>query len=202
MKNFLDDLDPQLMIRVHQVVPRSRANGPGARFVIWTQGCSLACPGCFNPNSHAASKSGTHVKVIDLVRRIVDVESLIEGITLSGGEPMEQPEAVAELLLAVRRSTDLGVVLFTGFTHAEIIGDPRRSRVLENVDAMVAGRYEASKRVAEGLRGSSNKRVVLLSNRYSALDIEETPTTEIILDEYGNATLTGISPVKPRGVFS
>ena len=40
---------------IHAIEPRSRANGPGVRFVVWLQGCTLGCPGCFNPSTHAAA---------------------------------------------------------------------------------------------------------------------------------------------------
>ena len=43
----------QVSAAIHAIEPRSRANGPGARFVVWLQGCTLGCPGCFNPATHA-----------------------------------------------------------------------------------------------------------------------------------------------------
>ena len=66
-------------LRLHAFLPRSRANGPGTRAVIWVQGCSLGCPGCFNPKTHAFS-GGEEVPVEELFQRIVELGPAIEGI--------------------------------------------------------------------------------------------------------------------------
>ncbi len=69
--------------RVHAVEPRSRANGPGERFVVWLQGCTLGCAGCFNPLTHDAA-GGSAIAIDELVARMAATRG-IEGLTLSGG---------------------------------------------------------------------------------------------------------------------
>ncbi|MBI4663161.1 MAG: radical SAM protein [Verrucomicrobia bacterium] len=109
-----------MKLRLHHFLPQSRANGPGVRAVLWVQGCSLGCPGCFNPETHPFNR-GQNVSVDDLFQRIADLTGTIEGVTLSGGEPLQQRVAVTELLRRVRIETSLSVILFTGFGWEEIL---------------------------------------------------------------------------------
>src|SRR5437868_145303 len=88
-------------LRLHEFLPESRANGPGVRAVVWVQGCSLGCPGCFNPETHPAS-GGRMASVDDLLREIAGLGDAIEGVTLSGGEPLQQRGAVVALLRRLR----------------------------------------------------------------------------------------------------
>src|SRR5438045_2768327 len=97
-------------LRLHQFLPASRANGPGRRAVLWFQGCSLNCPGCFNPQTHAFS-GGEGVTVEEMVARLVGLGDSIEGVTLSGGEPFQHRLAVLSLLSQLRAETKLGVLV-------------------------------------------------------------------------------------------
>src|SRR5689334_21185334 len=106
-----------LLARVHAVEPRSRANGPGARFVVWLQGCTLGCPGCFNPATHEPG-GGREVSVAELAAQLAATPG-IEGLSLSGGEPMQQPAAAAALLDAAR-ALGLSTLAFSGYTEDEI----------------------------------------------------------------------------------
>ena len=74
-------------LRLHGFEPCSAANGPGRRAVLWVQGCTLACPGCFNPRTH--DRSGDQVGVDELFSRIDQLGDRIEGVTVSGGEPLQ-----------------------------------------------------------------------------------------------------------------
>lgn len=78
-------------LKVHSLLESSVANGPGQRAVIWVQGCTLGCPGCWNPLSHRRS-TGTEWGIEELAGWLKSVRSRIEisGVTISGGEPLEQ----------------------------------------------------------------------------------------------------------------
>jgi anaerobic ribonucleoside-triphosphate reductase activating protein len=178
------------VIRVHAVELRSRANGPGARFVVWFQGCTLGCAGCFNPATHAATGKG--IAVADLVAQI---PADVEGISLSGGEPLQQPEAAAELLAAAR-ARGLSTLAFSGYTLEEIRALPHGPSVLAHLDVLVDGRYVAAKRLASGLRGSANQQIHLLTERYRRSDVEATPVAEIRIGPTGEVVLTGVDPLK------
>ncbi|HWN69790.1 MAG TPA: 4Fe-4S single cluster domain-containing protein [Haliangium sp.] len=187
-----------LPIDVHAMEPRSRANGPGTRFVIWFQGCSLGCPGCFNPGTHAPGARSLHTPdtVDAVVAQILAQGDAIEGITLSGGEPFEQPDAALALVSAVRARTALSILIFSGYTIEEIRDRPQGPAILAQIDVLVDGRYEARQRLGRGLRGSANQRIHLLGDRYRAGDVEATPEAEIRIDARGQVVLTGVDPLR------
>lgn len=182
-------------LRIHGFLPRSRANGPGTRAVIWTQGCSLACPGCYNPQTHAFA-GGNVVPVAELFERIARLGPAIEGLTLSGGEPLQQPDAVAELLARVRAETNLSLLLFTGYSWPEVAALPGADALLAGVDVLIAGRYVAQSRVARGLRGSANQTLHLLTPRYSLPDLEAAPEAEVVIGRDGDLSASGIQPLR------
>jgi anaerobic ribonucleoside-triphosphate reductase activating protein len=175
--------------RVHAIEPRSRANGPGTRFVLWFQGCTLGCAGCFNPGTHAVGGREVAIDTIDF--------GDAEGISLSGGEPMQQPEAALALLRRAR-ARGLSTLMFSGYTRAEIEAHPLGPAVLAELDVLIDGRYVAADRLATGLRGSANQRIQLLTDRYALADVEATPVAEIRIGRDGQLVLTGVDPLKLR----
>ena len=184
------------MIRVHAFEPRSRANGPGERFVVWFQGCTLGCPGCFNPATHDAS--GGHGLTLDqLIAELTRAAQAgrIEGLSLSGGEPLQQP-AAARALLDAARGLGLSTLAFSGYTIEEIRALPGGATVLARLDVLIDGRYLAGERLATGLRGSANQRIQLLTDRYARADVETTPVAEIRIGPTGDVVLTGVDPLK------
>jgi anaerobic ribonucleoside-triphosphate reductase activating protein len=119
----------------------------------------------------------------------------IEGITISGGEPLQQRPALEALLGRIRSETALSVVLFSGYSWAEIQKMRNIQSLLANVDVLLAGRYDASQRVAEALTGSANKTIHFLTSRYSSADLQPVPVAEVILTQAGEIRLTGINPI-------
>jgi anaerobic ribonucleoside-triphosphate reductase activating protein len=181
-------------LRVHGIDPRSRANGPGVRFVVWLQGCTLGCPGCFNPATHATD-GGREMAIAELAARLAAAR--VEGLSLSGGEPFQQA-AGALALCEAARALGLSTLAFSGYTLAEIAGVPGGPALLAQLDVLVDGRYVAGERLATGLRGSANQRIHLLTNRYSLVDVERTPVAEIVIGPTGELVLTGVDPVRVK----
>jgi anaerobic ribonucleoside-triphosphate reductase activating protein len=181
-----------MIARVHAFEPRSRANGPGARFVVWMQGCTLGCAGCFNPTTHDVA-GGREIAIDEIVAQMRASGS--EGLSLSGGEPLQQPAASAALLDAAR-ALGMSTLAFSGYSIDEIRALPGGPEVLARLDVLVDGRYVASERLATGLRGSANQRIQLLTDRYSVADVEATPVAEIRIGKNGEMVLTGVNPLK------
>jgi len=104
---------------VHGFVPVSRANGPGRRAVLWFQGCTLNCSGCWNPASHPFD-GGSPTAVNDIIQRVIGLHRAgdIDGLTFSGGEPMQQACSVLELIEGLRAAgaSSLSFGMFTGYT--------------------------------------------------------------------------------------
>lgn len=182
-------------LNLHAIMPRSRANGPGVRTVIWFQGCTLGCPHCFNPETHSSTPR-MMVSVAELVNGLTRLEGAIEGITISGGEPSQQAEGLLRLLAGVRASTQLSIILFSGYTLGEIQRMPLGPAILAFVDVLIDGRYVHARRLARGLRGSSNQTTHLLTDRYTLEQIERTPPAEIRIDADGTIWVTGVAPAR------
>jgi anaerobic ribonucleoside-triphosphate reductase activating protein len=159
--------------------------------VVWFQGCTLGCPGCFNPTTHGDGPESEIAGVISQLRAARD----IEGLSLSGGEPLQQPAAALALLEAAR-SLGLSTLAFSGYTIDEIRAQPLGDAVLAQLDVLIDGRYLAGERLATGLRGSANQRIQLLTSRYTLADVEATPVAEIRIGKTGEVVLTGVDPVK------
>ena len=183
-------------LRVHAFVPASRANGPGLRAVLWVQGCTLGCPGCFNPGTHPFGRGSTAGvdKICDQIT-CAQATSGIQGVTVSGGEPLQQRPALLALLERVRAETNLSVLVFTGYTWSEVQAMRRSPALLSRIDVLIAGRYDQHQRLASGLRGSASKTIHLLTDRYTLADLDAVPAAEIIISEHGDVTHTGIDPM-------
>lgn len=179
-------------LRVHAEDPRSRANGPGTRYVVWLQGCTLGCAGCFNPATHPG-EGGTIRHPLSVIGDALAAE--VDGLSISGGEPMQQPEAVY-WLLAAARDVELSTLMFSGYTIDEIRTLPRGPEILDLLDVLVDGRYVAAQRLGKGLRGSANQVIHLLSPRHTRAEVEATPVAEVVISPTGEVSLTGVDPLK------
>ena len=188
------------VLRVHHFLSFSRANGPGERTVIWVQGCTLGCPGCFNPETHPF-EGGERVSVQDLFDRIVALGDTIEGITISGGEPLQQRRPLLALLGRVRRETPLSILVFTGYTWEEIQHMPDAEALLVCVDVLIAGRYDAYQQFTPEdekrfLRSSTNQTVHTLTDRYTLASLQSVPPAEIIITADGEVAVSGVDPLR------
>ena len=182
-------------LRLHAFLPVSRANGPGARAVVWVQGCSLGCAGCYNAETHAFA-GGELVSVDDLFERIASLGDKIEGITISGGEPFQQSGALLRLLRRVREETRLSILIFTGYTWEEAQQMKDAGELLACADVLIAGRYDESQRVAHSLIGSRNKTLHFLTGRYAMADLPAVPQAEVIITPEGDMIVSGIEPLR------
>ncbi len=147
-------------IRIFGLADDSIVDGPGIRFTTFVQGCPHHCPGCHNPESHDFS-GGTVMDTADIIRKLTG-NPLLDGLTLSGGEPMCQPDACLELANAAH-AHHLNVWCYTGFTLDALLRehDPSRMALLRAVDVLVDGRFELANRSLSLLyRGSSNQRLI------------------------------------------
>jgi anaerobic ribonucleoside-triphosphate reductase activating protein len=183
-----------LLLNLHAVERRSLANGPGNRFVVWFQGCTLRCRGCYNPETHTTGPRDV-TPVGSLLQRIAAEGDGLDGVTITGGEPFEQPHALLALLLGLRERTDLSLLAFSGHTLEEIQRRPLGGEILASLDVLISGRYSERQRLGRGLRGSTNKRIHLLTDRHALEEIEATPTAELLIDATGRIAITGIDPL-------
>jgi len=183
------------ILNLYHIERLSLVNGPGKRSVVWVQGCTLSCPGCFNPQTHPALAS-KYWPVDRLVKLLLERKNEIEGITICGGEPLQQIKPLIELVRKVKDQSDLSILVFSGFTWDEIQRIPGVHLLLRQLDVLIAGRYLASKRIANVLIGSSNKSIHFLTERYKMTDLVSVPGAEVILNQNGEIVLSGIDPLR------
>lgn len=139
--------------------------GPGTRAGIWVQGCSIHCPGCLSRDTWEPAAALTQtVEVADWVEgRLCDG---LTGVTVSGGEPLDQPAPLRALLtdLRARRAlADLDILLYTGYTYSAVTR--RYPEVLELVDAVASGPYSGSRPSSHPWLGSGNQVLTVLTDR-------------------------------------
>ena len=149
-----------MLIRVAGIVPESFSDGPGIRFVVFAQGCRHRCPGCHNPHTHPF-EGGTLMEVENILLQM-EQNPLLDGITLSGGDPFEQADALGELAEKARER-GYSVMTYTGWRYEELleIADSKHMRLLRATDILVDGPFEfALKSELLPFRGSSNQRII------------------------------------------
>lgn len=177
-----------MRLNIARVLPRSAANGPGDRFVVWVQGCPLACPGCWNPDTWAFERRA--LRGVDELAAEILATTGIEGVTFTGGEPFLQARALAEVARAVR-TVGLSVFVFTGYELEELTRHEQRS-LLALADVVVSGRYVETERTANlPWRGSANQRVHFLTSRYGPSDTVSAASIEVHLHADGKTVVTG-----------
>lgn len=193
-----------ITISLYGTVPDSIVDGPGLRYAVFVQGCSHHCPGCHNPESQPA-EGGTETTLAALLADI-RANGLAHDVTLSGGEPFEQPKACAALAAELKRN-GYGIWCYTGYLYDDLAGRAEAARIqqaqreeagltgnaltegiaddlavgdlLDSIDVLVDGPFVESRKSLE-LKwcGSSNQRLIdVPATRRTGSVVEWQPTS-------------------------
>ena len=170
--------------------PNTTVNGPGNRYMIHLQGCSLGCKGCFNPESWS-SKTKNLINVEELADKILSHN--LDGLAISGGEPFQQPISLLHFLKYLYKNKNpfpKGILIYSGYTEEELQKIPEYSQILNYIDEIVSGRYEENLKVYDSLLSSSNQKFIW-GNQKNIIEEElMNQSFEIIIEEDG-LKLTG-----------
>ena len=191
-------------ISLYGTVPDSIVDGPGLRYAVFVQGCSHHCPGCHNPESQPA-EGGTETTLAALLADI-RANGLAHDVTLSGGEPFEQPKACAALAAELKRN-GYGIWCYTGYLYDDLAGRAEAARtqqaqreeagltgnaltegiaddlavgdLLDSIDVLVDGPFvESRKSLVLKWCGSSNQRLIdVPATRRTGSVVEWQPTS-------------------------
>lgn len=192
-----------MKIVAHSLAYPVTSLGPGRRVVLWVAGCSRRCPGCISPEL-LTSDAGHEVMVERLLERLCRIEGDIEGITLSGGDPADQPGAVVALLRGLKaRRPAWSVLLYTGYTLAEMRQDRAgRAALLPLVDLLIDGPFLRGVTPVHPWAGSGNQQLHALTALGEAIltgaSLEQTASFNLGFFREGGARLIGVSTAAER----
>lgn len=176
---------------VATTIKNSAVNGPGNRYTIWFQGCSRKCPGCANQHLQTFRHNLPESNVQDIVRDVRAQGKAIEGISLTGGEPLEQ-NTVELTQLCKELFSDYSIMLISGYTLAEIA--QRTEHLLCYVDILVDGPFvQELLDETNAWRGSTNQTIHFLSERSQKYKGMESPAACEIRFNADRINITGFN---------
>ncbi|SOZ19205.1 4Fe-4S single cluster domain-containing protein [Cupriavidus taiwanensis] len=169
--------------------------GPGRRLGIWFQGCGIRCPGCISADTWAGNRGKTTLE--RLLAHIAAWLPEAEGITISGGEPFEQPDALIALLRALRQQTSVDILVYSG--HPIEALTPTLAKASGLIDVLISDPFDLDAPHTRPLRGSDNQRMHLLTalggerfTQYERLLTESDKSLDVMFDDAGSVWLAGI----------
>ena len=160
MKN--EDLKKDFSLKLLRTFKETIVDGVGLRYSIYFSGCSHACPGCHNEYSWNPN-NGTELtyEILNEIANEINQNELLDGITISGGDPLFNPKDMLKVLKFLKEKTKKNIWMYTGYTLEEIKKDDLRKECLKYVDVLVDGRF--IKELYDPnikFRGSSNQRII------------------------------------------
>lgn len=182
--------DKNKYFNLAHIEPTTHIYGPGPRYTLWLQGCNLACRGCWNKQmwSH---KPHTLLHRKTLLEQILETKN-INGITLLGGEPLQQANNTLWLIEQIRQHSQLNILVYTGYEPNEIKEQGVWDRLTDYADLIISGRYEQSLRnINQQWRGSENQQLIYPTNSRLTAQDNNLNEIEIIISEQGAVTTLG-----------
>lgn len=178
-------------LNIAAITERTKVLGPGLRAGIWVQGCPLHCRGCIAPDWIPFVPAMRLTPEAILQRLNLDE---LDGLSLSGGEPMLQAAGLAELVQLARQRKDLNIICFTGYRYEQLVEVPRPgvADFLAQIDVLIDGPYVEALNDSVGLRGSSNQRVIHLTRRLIDHDFESHQRTFEVKIVDGELSFVGV----------
>lgn len=177
-------------MNIANIEENSLIYGPGIRYVIWMQGCSIRCKGCWNNKMWSFNKRND-ISTDDIVSEIVKQSDVIDGVTILGGEPFDQYDDLMSLVKKLRKKS-FGILLYTGYS-VEQLTISHKNNIFSYIDVLISEPYIEKERNIEngGLIGSDNQKYNFFSEIYSENDFTTLNQTEISIDEFGKISMYG-----------
>lgn len=183
---------PLQLSRVHFPVTTL---GPGQRLGIWFQGCSIRCSGCISADTWGPGR--TVVDVASLLEQVAPWLDQADGITISGGEPFDQFDALLQMLVGLRQRTAAHILVYSGHPLEKL--QPMLDQARDLIDAVISDPYIEQADQSLALRGSDNQRLTLLTalgrSRLASLERASTPADkalDLMFDATGAVWMAGI----------
>jgi anaerobic ribonucleoside-triphosphate reductase activating protein len=182
---------------IHRYLPVTTVEGPGKRFCLWVQGCSIRCEGCGVPWTWS-KKNGQSISVEELFEeiKISQSKNQIEGVTFLGGEPFDQAEVLGKLASMVK-DVGLTVMVFSGYLYEDLLNLKESRNLLSAADLLIDGPFVKEKLdLTRPWVGSSNQRYHFLTDAYRHLENQLTTINnkvEIRINKEGTVSINGMA---------
>lgn len=166
--------------------------GPGKRIGIWVQGCSINCEGCISI-ALWDKKKGTGVNVIHLANKILHMKEKFDGITITGGEPFDQYEALIVFSSLIKMKSNLNLFLYTGYDILELENKYKDKAFLKYIDFLIDGRFINNLLSTDNIRGSTNQNIYKIEDyKYKLLNTLKVPKMWSLFAKNKSLFLSGI----------
>ncbi|WP_294829202.1 4Fe-4S single cluster domain-containing protein [uncultured Gilliamella sp.] len=169
--------------------------GPGRRLGIWFQGCSLRCEGCISVDTWATAK--TLIPIEQLMMKLSSYLPLIDGITISGGEPFDQFEALLAIVVQLRERTKVDILVYTGYAVEDITD--QLQQIKPYIDVLISDPFQRQSSQTLRLRGSDNQRLHCFTSQavekfayYQQAVTTEDKVLDVMFDAEGVVWFAGI----------
>ncbi len=169
------------MLNIYNIEKFNYVNGNGCRYVLWLQGCDLACHSCWNKQTWSFNEK-TLLSVDEIFSQILNIKNKIDGVTFSGGEPFLQSKDLSLLAKKIKNETNLSLQIFTGFEKDELINEDQKN-LLKYTDILISGRFD------ENIE-NNNQKLYLLNNQTDIWEFNNSDV-EIEIDDDLNIKITG-----------
>lgn len=185
-------------ICINRIEKSTKVEGFGNRYCIWLQGCSIRCPGCSNENMWEFGNAPTYS--VDQVIEDIFQQKQIEGLTIMGGEPFDQKQAVSALVMKATMK-GYSIILFTGYIYEELKKMNNRyvNSILKYTDLLIDGPFiQQELDFSRPWIGSKNQRYLFLSDKYSQYDLDRAilrPKLEIRIKSNGRIRINGMGDI-------
>ena len=150
------------------------SNAPGICTTLFVSGCTHNCDECFNKEQQDFNYGNEFTKEIEDEFIEYSKSKQVKAVNILGGEPMQQlmDDTLLNLLRRIKKETNKPIWLWSGYTYEEIISNSRRLELLEEVDVLIDGKFEISKRdLMLKYRGSSNQRIIDVKKSLEAKEV-------------------------------
>ena len=182
----------EIIVNIASMLVTEDSNGPGKLISIHFQGCALNCPGCYNPEMQV--NIPYHLlyvsEILEICNDLLNEDESIEGVSLLGGEPLDQPDAVLMIAREIK-PTGRNVLLFTGYEKSELKKYHAWAEIEQFLDCAITGRFSQDLVTKTGYPSSSNQEVTAYNSRYSSINSAERFTTVIMRESDMSAIITG-----------
>ena len=135
-------MEKKFTLRLLKTFKETIVDGIGLRYSLYFSGCTHKCKGCHNEYSWNPENGDTVTyEMLERIAEEINTNAMLDGITISGGDPLFNPEDMIKVLRFLKEKTGKDIWMYTGYTLEQIRKDEKMKECLEYVDVLVDGPF-------------------------------------------------------------